>query len=94
MPLAKDLCTKCGIKEREPLQRWCPECQALYMREYRRTSKKRQIIQCRNDGAALLRIELIGVFQKIGLSGLNGVTAAEIIRTTKFDCFTASRETV
>ena len=93
MPLAKDICTKCAVEEREPGQRWCPSCQALYMREYRRTSKKRQIIQCRNDGAAILRLELITVFQRIGLSGLNGVTAAEIVRTTKVDCFTASRAT-
>jgi len=85
-----DPCTRCGDHPQREGQQWCAECHARYMQGWRRTSRARLILQCHREGGRIACESLIKRFSALGLQSMNGVTAAEIIRTTVIDYSTLS----
>lgn len=74
-------CSRCE-NEAVPGQGYCHRCHAAYARDYRRTSRVRMQQRSYSEGVTATRRTLSEVFQKLGLNQLNGVTAAEVVRTT------------
>jgi hypothetical protein len=72
-------CSKCRDAEAEEGQRWCPACQAAYMREYRRTTSTRAVRAARRDGAQKFKERAIREFQRLTDREMNGLTAAAIL---------------
>lgn len=85
MAETRNLCTKCGVEPRRPGQQWCRSCAAAYMRGFRRLHKARLILQCNREGGRIALETVQKRFAAMGLRELNGVTAAEIVRTTVVD---------
>lgn len=72
-------CGKCGTAEREEGQRWCPACQAEYMRQYRRLTRAREVRAARLAGAEEFRAAAVAAFRRLGESGTNGYAVARIL---------------
>lgn len=53
------------------------------MRNYRGIARERLVVRSKSEAVGNFRRELAAMFQAMGLEPINGVTAAEYVRTAK-----------
>jgi len=75
------LCSKCRELDAAARHRWCLPCQAEYRREHRRTVTTLVERKAFHAGEQAMKARIIELFAGLDWRELNGLTAAEIVRT-------------
>jgi hypothetical protein len=75
---------KCG-RDAKPGQKYCRECHAAYMREFRKSNLARKLDKAFLAGFSALRADLIESFKQIGKGEMNGYTGMEIVKNARPD---------
>ncbi len=73
-------CSRCGENEAEKGQRYCPPCQAAYMRHYRATTRTIAERLALKEGHEAMRAAVMLAFANLGDRHFNGWTAQAIVR--------------
>lgn len=63
----------------------CKDCQAAYMREYRRLVRVREVRSALAQGAESMRITVVKRFEELGTMEFSGFSVSEIVRLIAVD---------
>lgn len=74
------LCTKCGLNPKTRTHLWCTECR----RDYGKRQRVEQLTRAERRGfllgARVMRDEVVALFMRLSDSGMNGVSAAQLVQ--------------